>query len=332
MGELISIIVPMYNREKTISKCLDSILNQTYSNFELIIIDDGSTDNSFTICEQYVKDDDRIKLIHQENQGVSSARNKGLDISEGEYIAFIDSDDYVSDDYLEYLYTLIQYDNTKIAICSHQNINLGEPLKTSFDEGKDIVLSTKDFFEKMLYGELKGIGVSIHSRLIAKELFENIRFPIGKLFEDSAVSYKNLLNTDRVSITFKPKYCYVRNMDSIVQKPFDLTRMEFIDAEEEMTESIKIQFPSIQDAADRRRIYAYLNTLGHMVKANNKEYQPLEVELKNKILMHYSELISNSRVPKKDKLALRILKYSGLIGYRFAFNVFKKKQTWKNKS
>lgn len=323
---LISVIVPMYNRENTIKKCLDSIVKQTYSNFELIIIDDGSTDSSFNICEQYAKKDSRIKLIHQENRGVSSARNLGLDLSEGEYIAFIDSDDFIANDYLEYLYQLIQKYNSDIAICSHQTINMFEQIYEPMNEGIDFILSSQDFLEKMLYGELKGIGISIHSRLISKKLFDGIRFPDGKLFEDSAVSYKNILKTDKVAITYKPKYCYLRNTEGIVQKKFNLTRMDFITAEEIMTSDIVKHFPSLCKAADRRRVYAYLNTLGHMVKANNKEYRTLEIELKDKIMKYYPELISNPRVPKKDKLALRILKYSGLSGYRFAFNIFKKKQ------
>lgn len=126
MNELISVIVPVYNAEKYLRECVDSILNQTYKNFEVILVDDGSTDGSPAICDEYAKTDERVKVIRKENGGVSSARNLGLEVANGEYICFIDSDDFVSEDYLKNLYNSITENNSDMAFCKYVNYANGK--------------------------------------------------------------------------------------------------------------------------------------------------------------------------------------------------------------
>ena len=139
---MISIIIPIYNVEKYLEKCLDSILNQTYKNLEIILIDDGSTDNSPNICNSYCEKDKRIKIIHKNNEGVSSARNKGIELSKGKYIVFIDSDDYVSNEHIEVLYDCIISNNVDLVISnlidiSEDGIILNNEEKESFLMNKD---------------------------------------------------------------------------------------------------------------------------------------------------------------------------------------------------
>lgn len=119
MNDLISIIVPVYNVEKYLNKCIDSIINQTYKNIEIILVDDGSTDNSGKICDEYLLRDSRIKVIHKNNGGLSSARNEGINISSGEYIGFVDSDDWVEPNMYEEMYKKILYSNADIVDCGY---------------------------------------------------------------------------------------------------------------------------------------------------------------------------------------------------------------------
>lgn len=323
---LITVIVPVYNAETTLKRCVDSILKQQYQNFELLLIDDGSKDQSGVLCDQYAQQDARVRVIHQANAGLSQVRNVGIQEAKGEYIAWCDSDDFVADNYLSEMNAVRDQYQVDIVVANKQVIN--EDLKHAQDPyvGKTFVLSDEAFFEQMLYGELPGIGVGENGRLYKKELLQDIQYPIGQLFEDSATSYKIVHKVSKVGISLKPIYYYLRNENSIVQRTFTPKRLEFIRAEEQMTENIMKLYPNIIPAAKRRRMYAYLNTLGHVVLANNKEYHELEKELKANILPEYSSLMADARVPKKDKLALTILKYGGLPAYRIAFKVFKIKQ------
>ena len=140
----ISVILPVYNVEKYLRKCLDSVINQTYKNLEIILVNDGSTDNSGKICEEYALNDKRIKVIHKENGGISSARNAAIDIAKGQYITFIDSDDDVELDYIGYLYDILKKFNCKMSVCTH-NIVKNTKIKKSFNLKTDYKLSSQNF-------------------------------------------------------------------------------------------------------------------------------------------------------------------------------------------
>jgi glycosyltransferase involved in cell wall biosynthesis len=158
MSDLISIVVPVYNVESYLEKCIDSILNQSYSNFELILVNDGSTDNSGKICSDFEKKDSRIKVINKDNGGLSDARNHGIDIASGRYITFIDSDDFVEVDYIFYLYNLLKKYGTKISICAY-NILLENGEKINLGKGfEETLMSKEDSFKRMLNEE--GFSVS----------------------------------------------------------------------------------------------------------------------------------------------------------------------------
>ena len=177
---LVSIIVPVYNVEKYLSKCIEILINQTYTNIEILLINDGSTDNSKKICEQFKEKDSRIKLINKENGGLSDARNKGLQEAIGKYIAFVDSDDYVEKNYIETLYSLITKFNSEIAIADFRVIKGAKKIKE--DETKEYCITPEKAIEEMLYSDF--YYISACSKLYKKELFENVEFPKGKMFED----------------------------------------------------------------------------------------------------------------------------------------------------
>ena len=152
MEDLISVVVPIYNVENYIKKCVDSILSQTYKNLEIILVDDGSPDNCPQICDEYAQKDNRIKVIHKENGGLSDARNAGIDISKGKFITFIDSDDYIEKDYVEVLYNSIKENASDMAIGSHKAIYDNGTILNK-ETGEKSVLDSKNVLERILYDE-----------------------------------------------------------------------------------------------------------------------------------------------------------------------------------
>ena len=234
MNDLISIIVPVYNVDKYLNKCIDSIVNQTYKNLEIILINDGSTDNSGKICDEYANKDNRIKVIHKANGGISDARNKGLNIAKGEYIAFLDSDDCVEYDYIE---SLAKYaDINTIVCCGYKRIKEKEVKVHAI---KDILkLNRKYFFNQYLLFELsansKGyinpIGNYMWNKLYPAWVFNNVRFPIGRTFEDIYISMKLFDKINNFVILPYAKYNYIANDNSIVARRSKKITLDSINA------------------------------------------------------------------------------------------------------
>lgn len=226
---LISIIVPIYNVEKYLNKCIDSIINQTYKNIEIILINDGSEDNSGKICDKYAKEDSRIKVIHKKNGGLSDARNVGIDASQGDYIAFIDSDDWVDLYMIERLYNLI--------IQHKADIVQGDYIEV-YDEDnilKNITKEEINFYNsnqmlEYLYGEKYVKTVVVWNKLYKKELFDQIRFPKGRLHEDEFTTYKVIHRANTIIDSNLPVYYYRQRESSIMNSDFNIKRFDILDA------------------------------------------------------------------------------------------------------
>lgn len=229
----ISVIVPVYNVEKYLRVCIDSILKQTFGDFELILIDDGSTDKCGLICDEYEQMDRRIRLIHQENGGLSAARNTGLDLMSGEYVTFIDSDDIVSEAYLEILYSGIKRYNAQISVTQMYEFQ-GTARSSKSIENSDIhnVWSGREAVLNM-YMDKPGIGVNAWGKLYYKNLFSQLRFPIGKIHEDQAKVPILLYWAERVVINYEQTYGYRIREDSIMHKKFSIKRYDDLEAVDE---------------------------------------------------------------------------------------------------
>ncbi len=202
----LSVIVPVYNAEKTLSRCVDSILSQTYHDFTLILVDDGSQDGSGKICDGYAEKDSRIKVIHKENGGVSSARNAGLAISAGEYITFLDADDTVPNDYLSCLYDCITANRADIAVCDVAFIRNGtEAMRFSCSEP---IISGKTALEKLL--SRKEINSGPCAKLFRAELIGEERFPPMRAYEDMIFNLKVFCKAKKV-VSCHTEYRYIDN-------------------------------------------------------------------------------------------------------------------------
>lgn len=239
---LISVIIPVYNVVKYLRRCLDSVIAQTYQNLEIICVDDGSIDDSGKICDQYTVRDARIKVIHQENQGLSAARNRGLDAAEGEYIAFVDSDDYILEDmYKKMLDKLLNY-NVDLCVCQWQY---------EFSDGRQVVkkknidptiygCKTSLEFARFLYrGNYEnGVVVAAWNKLYRRALLDKIRFE-GRIHEDEAFSGRIMAKNISVYVMEDQFYVYAQNEDSLTNKPFSANKFFFLDALAERRELFK---------------------------------------------------------------------------------------------
>lgn len=209
-NDLISVIIPIYNVEKYLSRCLDSIINQSYKNLEIILVDDGSIDLSSQICMNYVKKDSRINYYKKKNGGLSSARNFGLDIFKGEYVSFIDSDDVVSLDMLKILYDNIKDTNSDISICEVTRFSD----KPNFTILNDYSIFSKEDVLKIILEDKKICNYAVN-KLYKRNVIKNIRYPLGKVQEDVGTTYKFIQNSNKVVYTESKLYGYYARENSI---------------------------------------------------------------------------------------------------------------------
>lgn len=229
MEELISIIVPVYNVEKYIRRCIDSIIQQDYRNLEIILVDDGSTDKSGIICDKYKKRDKRICVVHKENGGLSSARNTGIDLAKGNYIAFVDSDDYISKDMYSILMKNIIEEKADISIVNYEMVSeWGKIKKRTITKIERKVMSGKEACKER-YKKDGTIMVVAWNKLYKKELFQSIRYPIGKLHEDEFTTYKLLYRSNIVVYQNEKLYAYVQRKNSIMGE-FNRNRLDVLEA------------------------------------------------------------------------------------------------------
>lgn len=222
---LISIIVPCYKVEQYLSKCADSIVNQTYKNLEIFLVDDGSPDNTGRICDKYAAKDKRIKVIHKENGGLSSARNVAIDIATGEYIVFVDSDDYVAPDYVETLYSLVKDGKAQIGVTWHRCFKEGTIPDPDTHEGKMVMVKGRDDALAGMFYQ-KYFDNAAWAKIYKRSLFEGIRYPKGWLFEDLPTTYRLIMKADRVAFTKYMSYYYLIRNNSIEGAPFKLAKFD----------------------------------------------------------------------------------------------------------
>lgn len=300
INPLITIVIPVYNVKDYLHKCVNSIINQTYTNLEIILVDDGSPDSCGQICDEYGKVDSRIKVIHKSNGGLSDARNAGINIANGRYISFIDSDDYVDPDYIEFLYNQVFKYKTSIAICSHRVLyDTGKIIEKQTNEVS--VLESKKVLERILYDE--GIDLSAWAKLYDINLFKDIRYPKGRLYEDSATTYLLIDKCDKIVIASKSKYNYIIRRNSITNNKFTTKKMDLIISTEEMANYIVKKYPDLKAAADRRVMYSYLSTLSQLANDKDKHLNE-EKKIMTYIKANRYNVLTDKRTPKRDKVAL----------------------------
>ena len=258
----ISVVVPVYKVESYLRRCVDSILRQSFTDFELILVDDGSPDNCPAICDEYVVKDGRVHVIHQENGGLSAARNAGIDYcfsnSDSEWISFVDSDDWVHCDYLKTLIDLAQEYGVSISVCGYikrDTYCLDDPLK----DKKPLMLESNQ-----AYADYYSFCMPAYCKIYRKALFAELRFPPGKLHEDAFITHLLIFTAERVAISEEKLYYYFSNPESITRAEWTEKRLDEIEAHEK-----RLAFLQDKNCPDayKREVQAYLYTLLYHIKS-----------------------------------------------------------------
>lgn len=268
MRYVVSVIVPIYNVEQYLTHCIKTILQQSYKNLEIILVDDGSPDNCGKMCDEFAEQDRRIKVIHKQNGGLSDARNAGIDVATGDYITFIDSDDYVMPDMIESLMNIIVKENTDIAQCKFvrsRNDFTDEQQHESSQSEKFTV-----YFDDRMSAYLKDkkINTVAWGKIYKRSLFNGIKFPVGRLHEDVFTTYKLIHEAGSVAVTDYVGYVYRINENSITTSNFFPKKLDSVYGEIERAEFIKKNYPDLRKQAYSGIIWACNQCLLQMAKAS----------------------------------------------------------------
>ena len=298
----ISIIVPIYKVEKQLDRCIKSILNQTFINFELILVDDGSPDNCGKICDEYKRKDKRVKVIHKENGGLSDARNTGLNIATGKYIGFVDSDDIIHPEMYERMYNCINKYNADIVQCKFKKFKSIEDINklSNINNANIEYYTSKEAIIDMI--DNNKINVNTWNKLYKRELFENERFPKGKIHEDEFLTYKLIYKSNKVAYINEELYYYYQNDNGIMNGSNLLKRLDRIEALEERSNFfLKYGDKDLYDKSNTALFFA-LNKLYFIFKRNKqlkKEITYINL-LKDKIIKTASILSDNVYLSKQN--------------------------------
>lgn len=242
---LISVIIPVYNVEDCLAHCVVSVREQTYKNLEIILVDDGSTDSCPSMCDDFSREDSRVRVIHKENGGLSSARNSGLDVCNGEYIAFVDSDDYIHPEYISRLYDLLIKNNAGISVCNFRKIfdNNMDFKYPALPESQTRVMSYETALEELV-GFDSVLYVLTWNKLYKREVFDEIRFPVGKISEDFYVSFKALHRGGQIVVTSNQLYFYYLRKGSIIHSRDNMSdyNIEALDEFDEYTQKLGLDY------------------------------------------------------------------------------------------
>lgn len=314
----ISVIVPIYKVEKYLNRCVDSILNQSYKNIEVILVDDGSPDNCGKICDEYLLKDNRIRVIHKENGGLSSARNAGLEIATGEYIGFVDSDDWIEPKMYETLIeNAIKY-NAEISVGGvvdllEENDNY-TIIKSTFDEKIDVqVLNNEEAMKKFFLGSW-----SAWDKIYKRKVHEKIRFPEGMINEDEAIAMKILDNSEKIVYTNEVFYNYIRRPNSITTSEFSERKLDWYRNCKKNLEFIKEKHSNLRHYAEVRFCNSIMWSL-RCIAMENKDFKDsinmLLLDLKN----NKDALLKNNLINKKEKMWIRILLCTSFYNNIFIF-------------
>lgn len=305
----ISVIVPVYNVEKYLPYCIQSLLRQTYKNFEIILIDDGSTDKSSLLCDEYEKEYHNIYSLHKENGGLSDARNYGISFARGEYITFIDSDDYVNELYLELLIISIKQTKADFSVVGVKKV-YDYSSNDSYNKNEILIrrLESEKALECILYQQFH--DVSAWGMLLPKSLVSKNIFPLGRLFEDLFTTYKFYLSTNNVAFVYAPLYYYYQRSNSIMNKLSEKYIVDLIDASNCLLIECRNSI-TLKKAAENKKFSNFcliINKCDDLEKRFPKCYK----QIKKYLLEHSKSILINNKCRIKNRFAAFVLLLFGV--------------------
>ena len=257
---LVSVIIPVYNVERYLDRCLASVVDQTYRELEILVVDDGSTDGSGALCDRWAERDSRIRVIHKPNGGLSDARNAALDVMTGSYVLMLDSDDWLQTDAIECLYQLLEKEQADIAVGGWREVYEGDEaaqaVRTAALEA--VGYTRREALLAIFYQ--KSLTHSAWGRLYRAELFDGIRYPVGRLYEDLAIAYPLYGRVNKVVMTHRPFYNYLQRPTSILGN-FKRQRTDVLDILDALEREVAEREPALLPAVRSRRLSAHFNIL-----------------------------------------------------------------------
>lgn len=308
MNALISIIVPIYNVDKYIVRCVESLLNQTYSNLEIILVDDGSPDNCPQLCDEYAKKDNRIKVIHKKNGGLSDARNAGMKVATGEYISFIDSDDYIALDFFETLYNTMITENSDVVECSVVKFYEDNHFDDYNDDFSINNFNTIDGLSALI--SENPFHQHVWNKLYKADLVLDVPFAVGKLNEDEFWTYQVFGRAKKVTKIYKTMYYYFQRGSSIMGNTYNLKRLDALEGKANRQNYIEKNFSelSLKSKIDLYGscIFAYQCVLKYMEGKDKKKAKSIINEYRKRYNLTFAEIKNITDGSKKYYLLAKI--------------------------
>ena len=308
----ISIIVPVYNAEEYLHRCFDSILNQTFTDFELILVDDGSTDRSGEICDEYAKNDKRITVIHKRNGGQAAARNSGLDIAKGDYIGFVDSDDWIHPQMYEILLECCKKHNADVSIGKYVRCNEYQRTDLMYNVEKEILNSTtydsNEIFNNYYFEHEYLIPVLLWIKLYKKSIFKEVRLREEGAFEDDQFVFPLILNTKKIAFVNTVMYYYFNNYNSVMHKPFNVKNYIMLDIVNERCEYMRHN--KIQYDRSKSSFYKEYVSFGLITKLYKKEYKKVFRKYSSIFVKDFIHIIRNKEICNMLKLIIFLVHIS----------------------
>lgn len=318
MQPKISVIIPAYNVENYIEKCVNSILEQSFTDFEILLVDDGSKDNTPKICDDLAMKDSRITVIHKKNGGPSEARNFGMDKSNGKYFVFIDGDDLVDKEYLQELYRLITIEDG-IDIAFVKGVFFGE---NTLPKGSEPTLSevtaTESIVRKMCLRE--GYGHAPWGKLFRAELWKDFEYPVGKLYEDYLTTYRILAKARKIAYSDAKMYFYIQHNESIMHMKCSEKTLFALDVADQETEFMLKIWPNISDEILSLYVSVYLKNLQQILNTGFDVFPEYQERIKKNVKKYAGCLLKSKKIRRNDKV--KILSF--LMGKRFFLKVYNK--------
>lgn len=312
---LISVIIPIYKVEQYLTRCVDSILSQTYDNLEVFLVDDGSPDKCGLIADEYKIKDSRVNIIHKKNGGLSDARNVAIPIVKGEYISFVDSDDWVSPYYIENLYNAICRDNSDISMSWFKNVFSENDVQVT---GSNILkeyylLGPLECLEKLLYQN--GVETSAWGKLYKKDIISDLRYPVGKLYEDIPVTYAAIKKSTRIALISNIDYYYFQRSDSIQNETFNVKKLDGIFNCRRLIKDVVDDYPELYKAAVCRYFGVVCNIL---FQIKDKSHESIKIELWNEVKKYRMQVMKNDKARLKNRIAALL----SFLGYHFLRSIY----------
>lgn len=317
--ELISVIIPVYNVEEYLPECLDSVLNQSYKNLEIVLVDDGSKDSSGTICDTYEKKDSRIKVIHKKNGGLSDARNRGMQKIKGDYLTFIDSDDWVDKDYVKDLYTsLIQSKADMVVLPLIAVRDKAEGERKKIKNKKNVIYKNSESIKAFLYQEFPPCA---QAKLYKTDLWKGIEFPVNTLYEDVETIYQILKKCSRICFLIDKSYFYRQRPNSIITSEFNLKKLDYIKNIKMINVDVDNKYPELKKAGISRLVWAEAHILVHI---NQKIYPEVNKDIWQDFIKHRATCLFDKNVKLKNK-GMIFVSYFGQPFMKKVFEIVKKR-------